>query len=125
MSDCAEPERSKCPRLCIDFCNKAETQKIMSDTPRTDDHVLIHIEQDYLYRFNRLILFTHELERELNAAKAGRCDWKEDMDGNWDTSCKQCMSFDYDPPIKQGYKFCHHCGAIINFIKFEIDNHEI
>ena len=57
------------------------------------------------------------------AAKAGgaaakACDWKMDYDGNWDTSCKQCMSFEYAPPVEQGYKFCHHCGLPINFIKF-------
>lgn len=57
------------------------------------------------------------------AAKAGGpaakvCDWKMDYDGNWDTSCKQCMSFEYAPPVEQGYKFCHHCGLPINFIKF-------
>ena len=27
MSDCTEPNRAKCPRLCHDFCNKAETEK--------------------------------------------------------------------------------------------------
>lgn len=57
------------------------------------------------------------------AAKAGgpaakACDWKMDYDGNWDTSCKQCMCFEYAPPAQQGYKFCHHCGLPINFINF-------
>lgn len=73
--------------------------------------------------------------RELNAAKAAlsgrtvscsncneaaskRCDWKEDEDGNWDTNCGQCMCFEYAPPNEQGYKFCHHCAATINFIKY-------
>ena len=27
MSDCTEPDRAGCPRLCADFCNKAETRK--------------------------------------------------------------------------------------------------
>ena len=27
MSDCTEPNRAKCPRLCHDYCNKAETEK--------------------------------------------------------------------------------------------------
>lgn len=30
MSDCTEPNRDKCPRLCHDFCNKAETEKANS-----------------------------------------------------------------------------------------------
>lgn len=67
-----------------------------------------------------------EIKVMLTASKeASRCDWKEDIDGNWDTSCKQCMSFEYDPPAKQGYKFCHHCGSTINFINFEIEDHDI
>lgn len=58
-----------------------------------------------------------KLQDELNAAKVSRCDWKQDGEGNWDTSCKQCMCFEYGPPNEQGYKFCHHCGATINYIQ--------
>jgi hypothetical protein len=46
------------------------------------------------------------------------CDWRSDYDGNWDTGCRQCMCFEHAPPAFQGYKFCHHCGLPINFIKF-------
>lgn len=53
-----------------------------------------------------------------NEAETQRCDWKEDIDGNWGTSCKQCMCFEYAPPAEQGYKFCHHCGATINYIQY-------
>lgn len=62
--------------------------------------------------------FARQLERELNAAKAGRCDWKEDEDGYWNTSCNQPMVFEYARPFESGYKFCHHCGKPIHFIKF-------
>lgn len=27
VPDCTEPNRAACPRLCIDFCNKAETER--------------------------------------------------------------------------------------------------
>jgi len=27
VPDCTEPNRAVCPRLCIDFCNKAETER--------------------------------------------------------------------------------------------------
>lgn len=47
-----------------------------------------------------------------------QCEWKEDSDGNWDTSCKQCMCFEHAPPFEQGYIFCHHCGLTINFINY-------
>lgn len=107
----------------------------MSDTPRTD------AERKRLKRSKTCPSdpvsadFARQLERELNAAKAAlsgrtvscsncnevaakRCDWKEDSDANWDTSCKQCMCFEHAPPSEQGYKFCHHCGSTINFIKY-------
>lgn len=29
MSDCTEPDRAKGPRLCTDFCNEAESLKIV------------------------------------------------------------------------------------------------
>ena len=90
----------------------------MSDTPRSDDFIGpitgIYMTEGEIAMCD----FARELERELNAAKAGRCDWKEDEDGNWNTSCNQCMVFEYAPPHEQGYKFCHHCGKPINFIKF-------
>jgi len=64
--------------------------------------------------------------RKLNDLKtAVQCDWKQDIDGNWDTSCKQCMCFDYAPPYEQGYRFCHHCGARINFIRYKIEEEEL
>ena len=61
---------------------------------------------------------------ELNERLIDRqqCDWKQDNDGNWDTSCKQCVCFEHAPPFEQGYKFCHHCGATINFITYKHKN---
>jgi hypothetical protein len=60
--------------------------------------------------------------RKLNDLRgAVQCDWKEDIDGNWDTSCKQCMCFEYGPPCEQGYQFCHYCGATIKFIHYKIE----
>jgi hypothetical protein len=92
----------------------------MSDTPRTD-----HEEIDM-----------RKLEGELNEVSAAfsgltaacsqcneratkRCDWKQDSDGDWSTSCQRCMCFEYAPPNEQGYRFCHHCGHSINFIEYE------
>jgi len=87
----------------------------MSDTPRSDEFL----------KLRRTIaehaVFARKLERELNDAASRRCDWKQDSDGNWGTNCGQCMSFEWSPPNEQGYKFCHHCGATINFITFDID----
>ena len=55
---------------------------------------------------------------KMRAAYSRRCDWNQDSEWNWDTSCKQYMYFEYAPPAEQGYKFCHHCGATIHFIKY-------
>lgn len=46
------------------------------------------------------------------------CDWKEDEDGNWYTSCHQFMCFEHAPPNEHGYKFCHRCGHPTNFVEF-------
>ena len=105
----------------------------MSDTPRTDHEEAIDNGDT-----KPLLKAMRQLERELNAAKfvlSGRtvscsqcnetakpCDWKQDGDGNWDTSCNQCMCFDYAPPNEQGCKFCHHCGHPINYIAFTFED---
>jgi len=96
----------------------------MSDTPRTDEAAFV-AKTGNGYHDVVTIAFAEQLERELDATKAVRCDWKQDDEGNWDTSCKQCMSFDYAPPAVQGYKFCHHCGATINFIEFQIEEESL
>ena len=82
---------------------------------------------------NHVIKRGVEMERELSEARAqldrickeATCDWKQDIDGNWDTSCKQCICFEYAPPYEQGYQFCHHCGATINFIRYKIEEEEL
>ena len=33
MSDCTEPDRARCPRLCSDFCNEVETRKANDSRP--------------------------------------------------------------------------------------------
>lgn len=52
------------------------------------------------------------------SADVKQCEWKEDEDGNWSTSCDQIMVFEYAKPFEQGYKFCHHCGKPIKFIEY-------
>lgn len=40
------------------------------------------------------------------------CEWAEDMDGNWDTSCNKVFVFlNYDGPEGNGFKFCPYCGG--------------
>ena len=33
MSDCTEPDRANCPRLCSDFCNEIETRRANDSRP--------------------------------------------------------------------------------------------
>lgn len=106
-------------------------------TPRTDAHIRANtgngtqyvsadfarqLERDIAELNDRLIDRQKTLMAELVNNSSGNrnpCDWKQDDDGNWDTSCKQCMCFDYAPPFEQGYRFCHHCGKPIKFIEHE------
>lgn len=72
MSDCTEPDRLKCPRLCGDFCNEAETQKNVSDTPRTLEALTQVLDRDGRLEDDNapfvLVRLTKTLERELNSA---------------------------------------------------------
>lgn len=38
------------------------------------------------------------------------CEWTEDDDGNWETSCKNMHVFFDAGPTQNGYKFCPYCG---------------
>jgi hypothetical protein len=38
------------------------------------------------------------------------CEWKEDEDGNWHTSCDEMFTFIDGKPRENYYKFCAHCG---------------
>lgn len=48
------------------------------------------------------------------AARENRCEWKEDEDGDFDTSCDNFHCFSYtDGPIANGYVYCPYCGKLI------------
>jgi len=66
-----------------------------------------------------ILPLTDKAEAPNSSGNHQPCDWKQDDDGNWDTSCNQCVCFEHAPPFEQGYKFCHHCGLTINFIEHE------
>lgn len=38
------------------------------------------------------------------------CEWHEDEDGIWETSCGQSWTFPEGGPEDNGMKFCHQCG---------------
>lgn len=42
------------------------------------------------------------------------CQWVEDEDGCYDTSCGECFAFSNDEGLEGNrFKFCHHCGGPI------------
>jgi rRNA maturation endonuclease Nob1 len=41
----------------------------------------------------------------------GRCDWLEDDDGNWETSCGECFYFEAGSPHDNKCMFCGFCGG--------------
>jgi hypothetical protein len=88
---------------------RAQLDRICKEGFGNDDSIGLEPTDDYILR-------------KLNDLReATQCDWKQDIDGNWDTSCKQCMCFEYGPPYEQGYQYCHHCAATINFIHYKIE----
>jgi len=40
----------------------------------------------------------------------GYCEWKEDRDGIWHTSCNQTFFFDSGDAIDNGFLYCPFCG---------------
>lgn len=60
-----------------------------------------------------------DVQLALSDAQSSQCDWKEDDEGYWETSCRRFMCFEHAPPNEQGYKFCHSCGKPIKFIEHE------
>lgn len=67
---------------------------------------------------SRSALSAYESAKGEAMSETPKCTWSQDEEGYWQTSCKQYMVFEYTPPFEQGYKYCHHCGKPIHFIKF-------
>jgi len=39
-----------------------------------------------------------------------RCDWSQDWEGNWATSCGQMFTFEVGSPKENHFSFCPYCG---------------
>lgn len=69
-----------------------------------------------------------QLERELSAERAARvaaekdaikpCEWAEDCEGCWDTSCGNKFFFTDGGIEENGCKFCHYCGHPVKPVKY-------
>jgi len=42
------------------------------------------------------------------------CVWSEDIDGNWETTCKQMFVLDEGTPEDNGFRFCCYCGKALS-----------
>jgi hypothetical protein len=45
------------------------------------------------------------------------CEWKEDPDGFWDTSCGHAYSFEAGNPCEDSFDYCPYCGKKIKVEK--------
>ena len=43
----------------------------------------------------------------------GNCQWKEDSDGNWETSCGEAFCLEEGTPVENTYNYCPACGGIL------------
>ena len=39
------------------------------------------------------------------------CEWAQDDEGNWGTSCGNLHAFIEDGPVENNHKFCPYCGG--------------
>lgn len=69
-----------------------------------------------------------ELKQELKEAReqidillkvAGECEWKEDDEGNWDTTCGETFQFNDGTPCENNLKYCGYCGKPLEEVKFK------
>ena len=44
---------------------------------------------------------------------ANKCEWKDDGDGNWWTSCGEVWNFLYGGPTGNGMNYCPFCGKLL------------
>jgi len=42
---------------------------------------------------------------------AKTCQWSEDSDGNWDTSCGETFVFEHGGPKENKARWCQYCGG--------------
>jgi hypothetical protein len=61
------------------------------------------------------------LWRELGKEKAPMipCEWKEDDEGTWFTSCDNAFVFTDSGPTENGMKFCCYCGKPLKEVPYE------
>jgi len=64
MSDCTEPDRARCPRLCSDFCNEIETQRANDSCPATGSAKYPAI-RDNVMRYYDLCVIVREAQAEM------------------------------------------------------------
>ena len=50
-------------------------------------------------------------ERMDESPGAATCDWAQDDEGNWGTSCGNLHAFIEDGPSENNHKFCPYCGG--------------
>lgn len=41
------------------------------------------------------------------------CEWSENEDGQYDTSCGGCFEFAESTPEHNEFKFCCYCGGVL------------
>lgn len=54
----------------------------------------------------------------LRPAEPVTCQWKEDDEGNWDTSCGEKWVFTVDGPTENNVRFCHGCGKPVEVVPY-------
>ena len=47
---------------------------------------------------------------------AATCEWVQDDEGNWGTSCGNLHAFIEDGPSENNHKFCPYCGGRLEVV---------
>jgi hypothetical protein len=65
------------------------------------------------------------LQAQLATNEAQTCAWKEDNDGEWETSCGMTWDFTEDGPEENGLIYCPKCGKKAVFERFADEPEEV
>lgn len=57
--------------------------------------------------------YKEELTRLISVRTEDRCEWREDVDGDYETSCDNLFILIDGTPTDNGMSFCPYCGRVL------------
>jgi hypothetical protein len=118
--------------VCCDACSHApdhweevpeEARRYWNTRPIEDAlRANLEMQQTWMNNHDEVI---RGLQAQLAAGEAQTCAWKEDNDGEWETSCGMTWDFTEDGPEENTLIYCPKCGHRAVFEWFSDEPEEV